>query len=594
MEKSKCYSYIRFSSPEQSKGDSLRRQLALAKDYAQKNNLILDEELSLRDLGLSAFSGAHRKRGNLGDFLGLVKLEKIPKGSVLIVESLDRLSREQVLDAFEQFNQIIRNGIKIVTLTDGMEYCQETLSANVGQLMFSIMIMSRSHEESLQKSRRLKSAWQEKRKNLKDIKLTSICPAWMSLSDDKKEFIVKEDRVALVNRIFQMSKSGYGLKNIAKTLNQEGVSSWRKSSGWHGSYIHKILRNRAVLGEFQPHTKEEGKRVPDGDPVLGYFPKIVEEDLFYQVQNRLKSNAKYSGKTGKVSNLLGGLAKCAYCGSSMQFVNKGKPPKGGVHLVCDSARRGRGCDYLSYRYDEIEKAILTFCKEVDLVEVFSEKQDNRTKLIDDYKKIIDSKKEQLLDLKNKKNNLLNALSEADDEEFSRLIKDKIKDLMSEEDEAKNTKKITVNRLNQIQSEILSAKEKINDINSYYEQITKLDEVQVIDARFKIRSNLRSLIERIEVYPVGRRTSREVYEKVLELTLASDKEEGKCSEEETVNRVRQALFIGVNDKSQRLLTIKFKSGKILQLAPAEGGKYEYQIDVEIDGEHIFARAITDPA
>ena len=47
----RCYSYIRFSTSEQLKGDSLRRQLELTREYADKHGLVLDESLSMRDLG---------------------------------------------------------------------------------------------------------------------------------------------------------------------------------------------------------------------------------------------------------------------------------------------------------------------------------------------------------------------------------------------------------------------------------------------------------------------------------------------------------------------------------------------------------------
>jgi hypothetical protein len=39
------------------------------------------------------------------------------------------------------------------------------------------------------------------------------------------------------------------------------------------------------------------------------------------------------------TNIFSGIAKCAYCGSSMKFENKGKPPKGATFLVCDGAIR---------------------------------------------------------------------------------------------------------------------------------------------------------------------------------------------------------------------------------------------------------------
>ena len=91
----KAYSYLRFSTPEQSKGDSKRRQIEGAEEYAKANGLVLDEKL--RDEGISAYSGANRDKGALGGFLKKVEKGLIPTGSVLIVESLDRLSRENVM-----------------------------------------------------------------------------------------------------------------------------------------------------------------------------------------------------------------------------------------------------------------------------------------------------------------------------------------------------------------------------------------------------------------------------------------------------------------------------------------------------------------
>ncbi|GAG98906.1 unnamed protein product [marine sediment metagenome] len=76
----KAYSYIRFSSPEQRKGDSMRRQIAASEQYAQQHNLTLDNTLRMTDEGLSAFHGMHRTKGALGVFLKLVEQNKVVQG----------------------------------------------------------------------------------------------------------------------------------------------------------------------------------------------------------------------------------------------------------------------------------------------------------------------------------------------------------------------------------------------------------------------------------------------------------------------------------------------------------------------------------
>lgn len=48
-----AYSYVRFSRPEQLRGDSLRRRPQAAEAWADKQGLELDE--SLTDLGVSAY-----------------------------------------------------------------------------------------------------------------------------------------------------------------------------------------------------------------------------------------------------------------------------------------------------------------------------------------------------------------------------------------------------------------------------------------------------------------------------------------------------------------------------------------------------------
>src|SRR5262249_25417822 len=113
-------SYLRFSRAEQIKGDSTRRQLDMSERYAAERGWEIDKSLS--DKGVSAFRGANATSGALSKLLDLVKSKRIPKGSVLLVESLDRLSRSQITEALELFMSLIRAGLRIVTLTDGHEY----------------------------------------------------------------------------------------------------------------------------------------------------------------------------------------------------------------------------------------------------------------------------------------------------------------------------------------------------------------------------------------------------------------------------------------------------------------------------------------
>lgn len=362
-----AYSYIRMSTDIQLKGDSLRRQQQSSKAYADQNGLELAEAFKLEDIGVSAFKGANVSSGALGQFLALVKAGEIARGSYLLVESLDRISRQQVLDSIPVFFDIIKSGINVVTLAD--KHLYRAGETNFADIMYSVMVLGRAYEESKTKSMRVGAAWENKRKNAGTRKLTKVCPAWLSLQENRTGFDLIPERVEVVRHIFQLADTGNGSFSIARRLNQTAVPTFTKSNGWHESYVTKILNSRAVLGEFQPHRYDDhGDRVPHGEPVADYFPKIIEDDQFHRVQaSRRRRLVEGAGRKGpEYRNLFTKIAKCEYCGAPMRFVHKGRPPKGSQALKCTNAVRGLGCESISWRYSDFETSFLYFVKEIDL------------------------------------------------------------------------------------------------------------------------------------------------------------------------------------------------------------------------------------
>ena len=168
MSKPRVYSYLRFSDPRQSSGSSIDRQTAYARKWAAEHDLALDESLSMRDEGLSAYHQRHVKQGALGAFLEAVSAGTIAPGSVLIVEALDRLSRAEPIVAQAQLAQIINAGITVVTASDGREYNREGLKAQPMDLVYSLLLMIQAHKESETKSVRVKAS------------IRRLCEQWVS------------------------------------------------------------------------------------------------------------------------------------------------------------------------------------------------------------------------------------------------------------------------------------------------------------------------------------------------------------------------------------------------------------------------------
>lgn len=383
--KVKAYSYLRFSTREQLKGDSQRRQYNAAVEYAKRHGLELDEKLTFHDLGVSAFRGGNKDTGRLGEFKEAAQKGLIPKGSYLLVESLDRISRESARKALRTLEDICDEGITVVTLMDNRKYDSESLDNDPTSLLTSIIYFIRANEESETKAKRLKAAWEKKRSDLQSRPMTAMVPAWLTLDKDTGVIEVIPERAELVNQIFSMYLEGAGAQLIAKHLIDEEVKPWGRAEYWRRSYINKMLENPAVVGTFVPHRidHEEGKRkrVPL-EPVPNYFPQVIDHKTFERVQELRKSKrGSMRGRkvTNELKNIFSGLATCPNCGSSFIWVNKGK----WQYLVCSRAKSGAGCEYKSVPYGKLEDAFLR--EWFDLMQDCPEEGEDRERIAKEIK-----------------------------------------------------------------------------------------------------------------------------------------------------------------------------------------------------------------
>jgi DNA invertase Pin-like site-specific DNA recombinase len=324
------------------------------------------------DQGLSGFTSENRKKGALGLFLRAVETGLVPEGSFLLVESLDRLSRDKVLEQVGLLTTLVNAGITVVTLNDRQVLNKQAINKDPMLLMIALVGMLRANEESETKSDRVRNAWAQKRRLAREKKLSAVCPKWLKLSDDRKSFEVITDRAEIVRRIFEMNAIGVGQLTIARTFNEENISVWGGGQGWHASYLQKILHSRAVLGEFQPCYGNGTERIPDGEPISDYFPPIVDVELWQRVQR--PGRPLPPGRTGNhLSNLFGGLIFDGYTGNSMRHLSrrsgskKYESSKRLYYLVSDYARLGLANKQTatSWRYDWFEALFLDFIVRLD-------------------------------------------------------------------------------------------------------------------------------------------------------------------------------------------------------------------------------------
>lgn len=331
----RAYSYVRFSSLKQARGGSFERQLRLTRAYCERLGLELDEGLTLHDLGVSAFWGANSQTGALRGFLDACKAGKVGTGSLLIVESLDRLSRDETLEALKLFRDVLREGVTIITLQPEREYLPG--KTDDFSIMEALFIFSRAHEESTLKSHRAKEGWKRRKERARKegLRMIRSCPFWVGV-DEGGKFYLKEREAEVVRLVFGLCLGGVGVPAMVKELLRRGVPH-PGGRGWAISSVHRMLSAPAAAGDFQPRRQEERRTerrvngekvvdrkkvyVPDGEVIRGYYPAAVSREDWEAARaaldGRMKNKGRVYGERGEYVFL--GLVKDATTGTRMRM-----------------------------------------------------------------------------------------------------------------------------------------------------------------------------------------------------------------------------------------------------------------------------------
>jgi DNA invertase Pin-like site-specific DNA recombinase len=367
----KTIAYVRWSSDDQAAGNSLERQVANVEAYCARNNLELVE--TLVDDGLSAFKGHHITLGKFGEFLQAADRGKYRKHA-LIVEQMDRLSRQGISETFKLTERILKAGL-VIHVTQ-----QNRVVSSLDDLPTTIMQAVESHaaqEYSKKLKERVGAAWRDKKRNSPaGVSITNKLPGWLE-GKTSEPIRLNEARAAVVRRIFKMTAEGVGKRLIARRLNDEGVptfgAGYKKVERWGHSYIQRILENRAVLGEYQP--RKGGK--PDGDVRIDFYPRAITPELWQRAHEAMSSRrsntesgdvtGKYAGRTGKMQNLFTGMIWDATergSGKPMHFKTR---PRQQPRL---ESERTNGIDRANtFDYERFERWFLTWLDQLDLTSI---------------------------------------------------------------------------------------------------------------------------------------------------------------------------------------------------------------------------------
>lgn len=267
----------------------------------------------------------------------------VPK--YLLIEDVDRISRMLPLDSLNLIAKILDFGVTIISLRDNQVLNLKNWQSSQSFLILSLKT-TLANEERQKRIFRGKANWKQKRLEAATKIYTRKVPGWLTVKDDK---IVKiPEHVATVKKIFKLSSEGIGIVTIIRMFNEQGTKSFH-GKDWNKAIVHNTLTSEAVLGHFQPKTNIDGKRIEEGEKIPNYFPRIIEDDLFYAVQAKLKQRNCYKGagfrytKNPSQNNLFAGLIKCDKCGASLIHLVRSR--HGYSYLVCANAHKHKKCSY---------------------------------------------------------------------------------------------------------------------------------------------------------------------------------------------------------------------------------------------------------
>ncbi|WP_318451740.1 recombinase family protein [Photobacterium leiognathi] len=361
----KIYSYSRVSTLEQKKGSGVAMQIneEVLKSLSVEFSLPIAEE-TYQDLGKSAYKGEHLKN-ELGLFLSAVKSGVVAKGSILVVYSLDRLSRLEIGYAKQTYYDLTNNGVSVYSIADNHLY----RAHNAADDIVSTITFERAHNESKIKSRRVIDSHKEGHKRWKETGESQgnlgRTPFWIDQSTNS--FNINAEGV---KKAVEMKIAGYGDLKIKQYLdaNFEYKPTRKKgrvkqSNTWDYTAIYQLWDRRSLFGE-KTFTIEGIEHVMEN-----YYPELIDKDTFLKLQALKKKKQGRDTGSGKIA-LLKGITRCGICGGAMVFMDKGGDR---VSYVCNLALKGEHEREL-YNANMLDLLTVEICKDAYLAE--SEKVNN--------------------------------------------------------------------------------------------------------------------------------------------------------------------------------------------------------------------------
>lgn len=495
----KVWLYYRLSRDEDAELNSLNNQRNILVEYANANNHEIVGE-SFDD----NVSGMHFNREGISKIYEQVENKAI---DAIIVKDLSRLGRHRTQTAM--FIDYLReHDVRVLSVTENIDTSNEDDDLMIGfKGIFNDMY-------ARDISKKIRAGYKQKQKN--GIVIT--VPLGYFKDKNTNEIVIIEEEAEIVRKIFDLYLSGYGLKAIAKKLNDEGIKSPQYYQNkmynkklpfnkpeitgrylWVSTTVKRILQNEFYIGTVTCHKTYTSKinhirkALPEEEQFKheNFAPAIISKEKWEQVQFLLSSKRNnVRASSGNPCHRYTGLIECGDCGCTFVCKKrkwKDKPER--IEYNCNGYHRYGKEHCTAHRIDEgyLDKLI------------YDELMSIKDKALANYKSI-ESDVKKWMSNKNSVNNKLKQLNTSLEQRKSDQ-----KEILLERIRDREHADIYTEMLEKCESDIQKLEYEIKSIQDYNSTIKKRkaemkDSIEIIEEIIKegaiSDANLRLLVDKI--------------------------------------------------------------------------------------------------
>lgn len=320
--------YARYSSQnqtEQSIEGQLRDNYAWAK---QQGVTVIGEYID------RALTGTKDTRP---DFQRMIADAASEKFEMVIVWKLDRFARNRY-DSAVYKAKLKKHGVKVVSVMERITDSPEGIILE-GLLESMAEYYSANLSENTKRGKRetaIKGHWNG-----------GHPPLGYKLMDHR---LVADAKTApIVRYIFERYAAGVCKKELIAELEEKGVRTYYGRPLTYASF-NSVLRNPAYIG----------KSTYKGEVVEGLSEPLIDEKIFYKVQEQIKARSRApAARKAKVDYLLSGKAFCGECGEPMVGIGGTSRSKHVYHYYrCSHHKHPFNCRKRNERKDVVERFVV--------------------------------------------------------------------------------------------------------------------------------------------------------------------------------------------------------------------------------------------